>query len=263
MITDILRPGTPRDAVRAKSVPGTAYLGGGTWLNSGRATGITTLISLERLGLNRIEAAGSSCTIGATVTLQQVVDSAAVPAALKAAASLTASRTLRTMETMGGELGLAADDSAIIPVLVVMGASVRLASRRRPVALEDFLNDASRDLILAVLIPDCRLPCAVKALSRTTHAPRSLVVAACAVSPSPGRREIRIVLSDGAGLRARLLETGETGTRLPDRERLEALVAKVFTPKPDLHASVEYKRYMAGVLTADAVHALRAAGEAT
>jgi CO/xanthine dehydrogenase FAD-binding subunit len=71
------------------------------------------------------------------------------------------------------------------------------------------------------------------------------------------------VLSDGAGLRARLLETGETGTQLPDRERLEALVAKVFTPKPDLHASVEYKRYMAGVLTADAVHALRAAGEAT
>ncbi len=264
VITDILRPATARDAVRAKSVPGSAFLGGGTWLNSGRARGTSVLISLDRLGLDRIEPAQAGCAIGAKVTFQGIVDASAVPPALRAAALLTASRTLRNMVTLGGELGLAPDDSAVIPVLMVLGATVQLASRRRPIPIEDLLNKPGGDLILSVAIPDTRLPCAVRALSRTSHSPRSLVVAACA---APGRhpdarREVRVVLCDCVGQRARLLEEGTVGSPMPDRQRLEALVGSVFSPGPDLHASVEYKRHMAGVLVADVVQALAAAGGA-
>ena len=260
MITDILRPATARDAVRAKSAPGAAFLGGGTWLNSGRAADTTILISLEKLGLDRIEASGDGCALGAAVTLQQMIDSPSVPSALKAAAALTASRTLRNMQTLGGELGLCPDDSAIIPVLVVMGAVLRLASRRRLLPLEDFLNRRPGDLILSVTLPDTRRPCAVKALSRTSHSPRSLVAAACLTETDRRLREIRVVISDCAGQRSRMLETSSGGTELPSRERLEALVARVFSPKPDLHASVAYKRYMAGVLVADAVRGLGSGG---
>jgi probable selenate reductase FAD-binding subunit len=255
VITDILRPATARDAVRAKAARGSAYLGGGTWLNSGRAEGITTLISLEKLSLGTIESAGARCVVGAACTLQQIVDSPSTPRALKDAASLTASRTLRNMKTLGGELGLDPDESAIIPVLIVMGATLQLASTRRPVSIEDYLNSKPGDLILSVTLSDVRRPSSVKALSRTSHSPRSLVVAAC-LAGTPQLRELRVVLSDCAGKRARLLESAAAGAALPSRERLEALVAKVFAPKPDLHATAPYKVYMAGVLAADAVHAL-------
>ncbi len=263
MIIDILRPATPRDAVRAKSAPGAAYLGGGTWLNSGRAAGTTILVSLENLGLNRIECSSGGCVIGATVTLQQIVDAPGVAPALKAAAALTASRTLRNMKTVGGELGLHADDSAIIPVLMVMAATVRTASRRRPMTIEDFLNKRPVDLILSVSLPDVRRPCAVRVLSRTSHSPRSLVAAACMTDLDRALREIHVVISDCAGLRARLLVNAAGGAELPSRERLEAFVAKAFVPKADVHASAPYKRYMAGVLVADGVHSLAPVGTAS
>ncbi len=257
MITDIVRPATARDAVRAKSARGAAYLGGGTWLNAGRAEGITTLISLEKLGLGTIAPDGTGCVIGAACTFQQIVDSPLTPRALKDAAMLTASRTLRNMKTLGGELGRDAADSAVIPVLMVMGASLRLASTRRPVALEDYLNRERGDLILSVNLPDAVGPCAVQALSRTSHSPRSLVVAAC-ITGTGQLRQLRAVLSDCAGKRARLLETAAAGAALPTRERLESLVARVFAPKPDIHAGAPYKLYMAGVLAADVVRALEA-----
>ena len=257
MITDILRPATARDAVRAKSVPGSAYLGGGTWLNSGCARGVTTLISLEQLGLDGIRADRDGCVIGAAVTLQQIVDSPIAPAALRAAAGLTASRTLRNMQTVGGELCFRGDDSAIIPVLMVMGAKVSLAARRRPLPVEDYLASKTEDLILSITLPDVSRPCAVRTLSRTSHSPRSLVAAACMTVSDRALREIRVVISDCAGQRARILETAAGATELPSRERVEAMVAKAFVPKPDLYLSVS-KGYLAGVLVADTVRALDA-----
>jgi probable selenate reductase FAD-binding subunit len=261
VITDILRPATARDAVRAKCARGAAYLGGGTWLNSGRAEGITTLVSLEKLGLGTIEADGAGCVIGAACTLQQIVDSPFTPRALKDAARLTASRTLRNMKTVGGELGMDAADSAVIPVLMVMGALLRLASKRRPVSIEDYL-DKPGDLVLSVALPDAGRPCAVKGLARTSHSPRSLVVAAC-ITGTGQLRQLLVVLSDCAGKRARLLETAAAGAALPTGERLASLVVRVFTPRADMHASVPYKVYMAGVLVADTVLALAAGTRAS
>src|ERR1700690_4249313 len=83
MITDIARPKPVAEAVKAKSAPGAAWLGGGTWLNSGRATGITTLVSLEHLGLDKVLAGGGLCRIGAAVTFQALVDSPLVPHVLR------------------------------------------------------------------------------------------------------------------------------------------------------------------------------------
>jgi probable selenate reductase FAD-binding subunit len=262
VITDIVRPRTARDAVRAKNAPGAAYLGGGTWLNGSAAAAqaITTLISLEHLGLAGITAAAGSVEIGAAATLQAVVDAGIAPRALRDAALLTASRTLRTMQTIGGELGLDPADSALIPVLMVMGASVRCASKRRPIALEDFLNAKTGDLVLSVIIPDAARPAAVRAVSRTSHSPRSLVVAGCrdaARGAGSDGRGLRVVLSDCVGTRARMLQAAAPGAAPPSRERLQDLVTRVFAPGPDLHASVEYKRYMAGVLAADVVQSLQ------
>lgn len=256
MIAEIVRPRTVKEAVRARSEPGAAYLGGGTWLNSGRAEGTTILISLENLGLRKIDVLHGQCTLGAMVTFQQIVEAAETPSALRAAAALTASRTLRNMKTLGGELGLSPDDSALIPTLMALDAEVTVAGRKNPISVEDYLKEGSGDLVLSVTVPDASRPCAVRALSRTSHSPRSLVVAVCAHGPDAQLVEARVVASDCRGLRVRLREIALKDAQLPPKARIEKMVKASFAPAGDMHASGDYKRYMACVLAADALYML-------
>jgi putative selenate reductase FAD-binding subunit len=262
MITDIVRPKTVAEAVEAKSAPGAAWLGGGTWLNSGNAGHVTTLVSLENLGLDSIHAGSGRCVIGATVTFQELVDNLHVPQALRDAARLTASRTLRNMVTVGGELGLNPADSAVIPVLLALGADVDLAGKKS-MPLRNYVDEGSGGLVLGVSVP-VGLFGAVRAVSRTSHSPRSLVAAVSAHAVAPVLKRTVIVVSDCRGTLLRLAEAekGLEGAALPGRERIEQLAREGFSPWPDLHADVEYKRYMAGVLVADLLGSLSAlAGE--
>jgi putative selenate reductase FAD-binding subunit len=252
MITDIVRPKSVAEAVRARTAPGAAYLGGGTWLSSGRAQHVTTLVSLEHLGLGSIRPESGRCVIGASATFQSLVDSPLVPPVLRAAVRLTASRTLRNMVTMGGELGLSPDDSAVIPVLIVLGADVAVAGRKKPVSIEAFLDKGQPGLILGVSVPR-QATAAVQAVSRTSHSPRLLVAAVSARAVAPALEQPRLVLSDCRGLRVRLsgAERKLDGAPLPPRQDIEALARAEFSPGSDPYASAAYKRYMAGVMIAD------------
>jgi putative selenate reductase FAD-binding subunit len=298
MIQEILRPLSVREALQAKSRPHAAYLGGGTWLNSHYSSEPWILISLENLGLGTIELAGDRCTIGATINLQQMIDATLLPSGLRAAASLTGSRTLRNMRTIGGELGLCPDDSALIPALIALNADVALAGRKKPRPVEELCNGrtgprmspgatagmspgatagmsqgatarmspgatagmspgaTANELILSISVP--RAQCEVKAICRTSHSPRSLVVAVSAGAITPKVAGIRVIVSDCRGQRGRLgeVERALEGAPLPPKKLIEEAVGRAFAPKADLHASVEYKRYLAGVLVADALSAL-------
>ena len=150
------------------------------------------------------------------------------------------------MKTLGGELGFCPDDSALIPALMALDAEVNLAGNRRPMGIEDYLKDRPGDLILSIAVPDTARPCIVLGLSRTSHSRKSLVVAACLKAAEGSMMEAQVVVSDCRGKRVRLRD---------------ADVAKALAPEADMHASAEYKRYMAGVMVADAVSAL-AAGKA-
>jgi len=220
MIADIVRPRTVAEAVRAKSGPGAAWLGGGTWLNSGAAPSVRTLVSLELLGLRSITVEEGRCSIGAMATFQDIADSPGVPSALRDAVKLTASRTLRNMVTLGGELGRKPADSAVIPVLLALEAEVSVAGRRKPLAIRGLLDENEDRLVLGVSVPAPRAA-GVRAVSRTSHGPRSLVVVLCGE---------RVVVSDCQGQVRALRDPAD------------------FDPRPDMHASAPYKRYMIGVL---------------
>jgi putative selenate reductase FAD-binding subunit len=257
MITDILRPRTVREAVRARARPDTAYLGGGTWLNSRRSDVPTILISLENLGLGTIDTVGERCSVGAMVTLQHLVDAPGAPRALREAASLTASRTLRNMKTIGGEIGLRPVDSALIPALLALDAEVMLAGRKKPVPLAAALG-AAGDLVLGVVVPVVTRASAVRATSRTSHSGASVVAAVSVGAIRPALGDTRVVLSDCRGqiLRLDAVEEALNGSPLPPREQIEGMISRAFTPAADVHGSAEYKRYMAGVLAADALYAI-------
>ena len=260
-----------REAVRVHAAPGSAYLGGGTWLNSGKAEGVTRLVSLEHLDLCRVECDRGRCVIGAQVTLQEIVESGLAPRALRDAAGLTASRTLRTMKTIGGALGLRAPDSAVIPALIALRAEVAVAGRRGPLAIESYLAAPAAHLVLSVIIPDTARPCALRSLSRTSHSPRSLVVAvsACAADAhaaaaaavvTPSLMDPVIVVTDcvSAPVRLTTVEGACDAATIPTD--IEARVGRVFAPAPDIHASPGYKRYLAGVYVADCLHDLFGTG---
>jgi putative selenate reductase FAD-binding subunit len=256
MITEIVRPKSVREAIEAKNAPGAAYLGGGTWLNSGRAPEAAILVSLENLGLGTIETVPGGCTIGASVTLQQLIDADGVPLAVKAAAKLTASRTLRNMQTVGGELGVCPTDSALIPVLLALDATVFLAGSRKPLSIGDFWLNKPDDLVLSITIPEAGRTATVRALSRTSHSGRCLVVVACAPGEDGG--EACMVLSDCREECIVIREPSLNRWPLPSKEKIEEMVRGQFSPAADMHASQDYKRYMAGVLAADMMHRLAA-----
>ena len=129
MITDIVRPKTVAEAVTRKVCPGGSLAGGRhvAELRQGPGRHDAGVAGASRPGCTSGAGSGRCCRIGAAVTFQALVDSPLVPHVLKAAARLTASRTLRNMVTVGGELGLRPEDSALIPVLVALGAEVHLA----------------------------------------------------------------------------------------------------------------------------------------
>jgi probable selenate reductase FAD-binding subunit len=255
MVTEILKPATIQEALKARALPGTAFLGGGTWLNAARSTQPVTLISLEKLGLQSIDARGNQCVLGAAATFQQIVDDPALPAGLRAAAGLTASRTLRNMMTIGGEIALHPPDSALVPLLLAMEAEISLAGKKKPVPIRDFLSGGGDGLILSVVITKPLRPAAIRAVSRTSHGPRSLVVAACAETLQPEVSGLRVVVADCRGSPVRLsrFERSLEGRQLPSRPELESAFGNEFSPVADVHASSRYKAYMTRVLVADAL----------
>ena len=258
MIVGIKRPKTVSEAVREKSAPDTAYLGGGTWLNAHPGEEPLVLISLENLGLDVISRSDGRYTIGSAVTFQRIVEADDIPPALRSAAALCGSRTLRNMMTLGGELGVCPDDSALIAALIALDAVITLAGRRKTVAIEDFLHDTPKNLILSVGVEPGDRRCRLSAVARTSHSPRSLVIAVSARVASGAVKDTRIVVSDCVGKRMHLkgLEKELDGTPLPEKTRIEELVRRAFSPGADLHASAVYKSYLAGVLVADALHAI-------
>jgi probable selenate reductase FAD-binding subunit len=282
MVSEILRPRTLGDAARLASRPGTAVLGGGTWLNSSLATargstpaapgGVTgsagtpesaslvVLVSLEHLGLDFVEWRSGALRLGATATFQQVIDAVGVPEAVRAALAATASRTLRNMVTIGGELGHCPPDSVLLPVLAALDARVHVAGRR-PLTVEEYRGARAVGpvgLVAEVSAADADRPCALATLSRTSHARRSLVVAVSAARLRAKVTRARIVASDGRGQLLRLadVEAALEGSALPAKDGIESLVRAAFWPTSDIHASTEYKRYLAGVYAADLLHGL-------
>ena len=263
MITDVLRPRTVREAVREKSRPNAAYLGGGTWLNSRRSDTPTILISLENLGLDAIEPRGDRCAVGAMVTLQQVVDHPSLPRALRDAASFTASRTLRNMKTIGGELGLWLPSSAVITALLALDGEVLLAGRKKPVSLVH-ARAAAGELILGIVVAGASRVSAARAASRTSHSGASVVAAVSAGAVRPTLADVHVALSDCRGqlLRLNAVEEALNGSPLPPKEQIEGMISRAFAPAADMHGSAEYKKYIAGVLAANALHALAQGGAA-
>ena len=254
MIKEFLKPASLDEAVELKNkYAGSIYFGGGTEINySGTLTRGEYVISLKNLRLKEIKVDEDLLEIGASVTIQSLIDSILVPAVLKEAALFIYSRNIRNIATIGGNIGAKKTDSALIPCLIALSAEVRTLEEG-VLTVEDYITGNKESLILSISIPNPGGVCAVKKISRTVSSAAVINVAVC-ISGKDGNVSKAVVAVGGIdpkvirlGSIEKKLESGDLRTR----KDLEKAVSEIVSPVSDLLGTSAYKKYITGVAVAD------------
>jgi putative selenate reductase FAD-binding subunit len=240
MITNYYRPQTLEEALRLLSQPDTRPLGGGTILLKQKDISFS-VVDLQSTGLGTLRKSGDSLEIGATVSLQMLLDSPFVPKALKMALELEAPLNLRTMGTVAGALVTCTGGSPFSTAMLALDAKcVLMGDQQSMMRLGDLLplreELLSQKLITRIDIPQ-EIKMGFEAVARTP-ADKPIVCAALAVWPS-GRTRLAL---GGWGMTPTLAMDGNT----PDG--LEESARNAFSDATDDWASAEYRQELAGIL---------------
>src|SRR5512135_1045796 len=121
MITAYHRPKTLDEALTLLAQPNVVPLGGGTLLAHPTSDSVEA-VDLQALGLDTVKKQGNNLEIGATVTLQQLLESDSCPEASKAALKLEAPLNLRNAATVAGMLVAGDGRSTFAAVLLAADA---------------------------------------------------------------------------------------------------------------------------------------------
>lgn len=260
MIETYYRPAEMREATNLKSAyPEAVYLAGGTQVNRAPLDRVIpeTVIDIRDVVPSGIGNEGTDIVIGALTTLQDVVDSDEVPRVLRDAAGFIPTRNIRNQATIGGNIGAGRSDSYLIPALIALSADARTAVGHIPV--EEYVRDDHKDLILDIHVPAPVGACIVVKESRS-HISLPVVSAAVSLTvdeglPNYGLSGACVAIGCVAPKTLRLTEVEEAivSGNLKNREDVEAAIRAAISPETDILGSAEYKKYINGVIIADAV----------
>jgi carbon-monoxide dehydrogenase medium subunit len=195
----------------------------------------------------------------------------AVQPLLRQALRLVAHPTIRNRGTVVGSLAHADPAGELTAVLAVLGGAVRLASARgdRTVAAEQFFvgplstSAAADELVVEASFP-ARPPrngSAFVEVSRRHGDYAICGVAVCVTVDEDGELQAGKAAFISVGPTPVVVELSEpvAGTHPGgDLSEVHDAVCAAVTPEPDIHASAEYRRQLAGVL---AVRAIREAAQ--
>jgi carbon-monoxide dehydrogenase medium subunit len=239
------------------------------------------LVDINRIaGLAFIEETGTAVRIGA-LTRHHGLEMSPVIArhfpVLSCAMTHVAHLAIRNRGTIGGSLSHA-DPAAELPMMaLLLEAELHVASAggHRKVAARDFLEDAltvdlaGDEIVTEIVLPKLP-PNTGWGFEEVARRSGDFALAAVAVT---------LTVADGAIAQARIALTGvgPTALRVAEAEvlltggaldrpltgRAVDIVRGIIAPETDLHASSDYRRHLAGVLTARALEAAwRRANEA-
>jgi CO/xanthine dehydrogenase FAD-binding subunit len=257
MITAYHRPQTLDEALTLLTQPNRIPLGGGTLLSHSTSDSVEA-VDLQSLSLDTIKKQGNNLEIGATVTLQQLLESEHCSDALKSSLKLEAPLNIRNAATVAGTLVSGDGRSTFTTVMLALDAKLEIKSidkfglvemeteSRLPkqniatLGLGEFLP-LRLDQIRGKLITSLAIPLNAKLafdyVSRTP-ADKPIVCAALAQWNS-GRT--RLVLG-GYGKNPLLAMDGT------EAEGLEAAARNAFYEATDEWASAEYRMDVAAML---------------
>jgi CO/xanthine dehydrogenase FAD-binding subunit len=238
MITSYHRPKTLDEALTLLTQTNRIPLGGGTLL-SHSAPDSVEVVDLQALSLNSIKRNGSTLEIGATVTLQELLESEHSPEALKTALRLEAPLNIRNAATVAGTLVSCDGRSTVAAALFALDSKLELrrsTEESQVFSMGDFLPLRPRALITSITMP-LNAKLAFEYVSRTP-ADKPIVCAALARWNS-GRT--RLVLG-GYGKNPLLAMDGT------EADGLEAAARNAFHESTDAWASAEYRMDAAATL---------------
>jgi CO/xanthine dehydrogenase FAD-binding subunit len=238
MITTYHRPKTLDEALNLLAQPNRIPLGGGTLL-SRSADDPVEVVDLQSLSLDSITKSGNNLEIGATVTLQQLLESVHCPDALKSALKLEAPLNIRNAATVAGTLVACDGRSTFVSALLALDAKLEMRSSTDDPQMSnigEYLPLRPRGLITSVTI-HLNIKLAFDYVSRTP-ADKPIVSAALAQWNS-GRT--RLVLG-GYGRNPLLAMDGT------EAEGVESAARNAFHEATDEYASAEYRMDAASIL---------------
>lgn len=239
MITDYYRPKTLPEALELLKGPDTLPLGGGTLLSTLKPNSVK-VVDLQALGLNTLEKKGNNLEVGATVTLQQLLETEQTPDALKAALKLEAPLNIRNTATVAGTLIAGDGRSTFTTALLALDTKLTMQPDDETVEIGNFLplrdGHPVGKLITSITIP-LNVKLTFESVARTP-ADKPIVCAALASWPS-GRTRLAL----GGYGKAPLLAMDGT-----ESEGFETAARNAFHEATDEWASAEYRMDVAATL---------------
>lgn len=266
------RPKQIKEALKllARSDVVTAPIGGGSALVARHRRGIEAVVDLRDLGLSYVRRDGNTLRVGATTTLQTMIDTPdsaqAWAGELVPVAELTAARNLREQGTIAGTLVAAEAHNPLAVLLLALDTSLSIVgSKSESVSIEAFFSQRpkllDRSLITEIAIP---LPRSgeVAAFEKVSRTPADLPIVCAAVQARIEKgavHELRIGLGGVASnpVRATRIEQMLEGQPL-DKVSIE-MTHDDIDPPSDFMGSRDYRREMASILARRALERLRRA----
>jgi CO/xanthine dehydrogenase FAD-binding subunit len=236
MITAYYRPQTLDEALKLLTQPNTLPLGGGTLLSQ-PTTDSVSVVDLQRLGLDSLRVKGNDFEIGATCTLQSLLESKDSPETLKAAIKLEAPINIRNTATVAGALVSADGRSPFATMLLAMDAKITVVSGQTSVvSAGEFLLTHPSGLITQISLP-LNTKIAFEFVSRTP-ADKPIICAALAQWNS-GRTRLTL---GGYGKSPMLAMDGT------EADGLDTAAQNAYHEANDEWASAEYRMDVAATL---------------
>ncbi|MBX3038317.1 MAG: FAD binding domain-containing protein [Anaerolineales bacterium] len=158
MITTYHRPKTLDEALTLLTQPNTIPLGGGTLLSKGMPDSVS-VVDLQLLKLDALRVNGNELQIGATCTLQSLLESEHISESLKTALKLEAPLNIRNSATVAGTIVSSDGRSPFVTSLLALDAKLdhRPLTADRPssavIGLSEFLLTRPKGLITSITIP--------------------------------------------------------------------------------------------------------------
>jgi len=248
MITTYHRPRTLDEALTLLTQPNTLPLGGGTFLSRPQADSVE-VVDLQALGFDTVKKNGNNLEVGATATLQQLMENENCPDALKQALKLEAPLNIRNAATVAGTIVASDGRSTFVTALLALDAKLTIVNPKSEIVnLGDYLPLRPRGLITSIVIP-LNVKIAFEFVSRTP-ADKPIVCAALAQWNS-GRTRLAL---GGYGKSPLLAMDGgphpspSPSGRGTEGEGVEAAARNAYHEAKDDWASAEYRQDVAATL---------------
>ena len=267
MIQDFFKPQTIAEAVELKEKfkDAAVFMAGGTDVNCKDSKyEIEKVIGIEQLKLTQISRTQSGLSIGAGLSIQELIDSPKIPDPLKTAAGHFVNRNIRNIATIGGNIASNNSSSNLIPILVALDAELKIGGSATPVPVYEYVTREMTTLIEGIMISSENLAKKYD-LRKFSRAANDISIITAAVTfnlQDEKLGDVRVAVG-GVGkhvVRLTELENKLEGNRLLAPTEIEDTVKNTVAPVEDIRGGSQFKKYMAGVLISDCIHSAHEKG---